>query len=132
MGQMAAMIQIHSQNLISGRQHRKKRCQIRLGARVRLHVGVVASIQLLRTLSCQILYDINTLATSIIPSARIPFCILVGQRASHGCHNCLAYPVFRCNQFDMRILSFHLFLDCICNLAVYLFNLVKIIHSSTS
>ena len=102
---MSAMGQIHTHDSIAGLAYRKLYSHICLCAGVGLHIGILTAKELLCSLDGQVLHHIHTLASAVVSLSRIAFCVLVGQRAAHSCHNSLGNPVFRCDQLDVAVLT---------------------------
>ena len=94
------------------------RSQIRIRATVGLNVGESALEQLFRTITRQILNDIDLLAATVIALAWIAFGILVGEHAAHRFHDRWRSEVLRSDQLDARTLTLELLIDRGCNLRV--------------
>ena len=109
--QVSAVGQILSHDGIARLQHGELYCHIGLRAGMGLYVHILAAEQLLRPLTCQLLHLVHAFAAAVIAFSRISFCIFIGQGASHGGHDRFGYPVFRCNQLNMAVLTGHLCLD---------------------
>src|SRR6476619_101057 len=98
---MPAVRELHAQDgrsriarLEEGTEHR----HVRRGARVRLHVGVLRTEQLLRAIDRELLDDVDVAAPAVIPASRIPFRVLVAEgRTDRGEHR-RARVVLRCDQ----------------------------------
>ena len=69
MGQMSAVIQIHTHNDIAGLQHSELHCHICLCSGMGLYIGIITAEQLLGTLDCQIFDDIHALTSAVISLA---------------------------------------------------------------
>ena len=102
---MPAVIQVHTHEGVTGLQHRKKHCHIRLCAGMRLYIDILTAKKFFCTVSGNLLNHVHALAAAVISLAGIPFCILIRKRASHRRHNRLTHPVFRSNQLNMGVLS---------------------------
>ena len=94
------------------------RSQIRIRATVGLNVGESALEQLFRTITRQILNDIDLLAATVIALAWIAFGILVGEHAAHRFHDRWRSEVLRSDQLDARTLTLELLIDRGCDLRV--------------
>ncbi len=70
MSQMAAVREIHSQNLIAILDRSEIDRHIRLRAAVWLHVRVIGAKQLLRAIDRRLLDDVGPLAAAVITFAR--------------------------------------------------------------
>ena len=125
MGQMSAVIQIHTHNGIAGLQHSELHCHICLCSGMGLYIGIITSKQLLGTFDRQILDDIHALTTTVISLAGISFRIFIGQWTSHSCHNSLTYPVFRCDQLDVTVLTILLVNNGLCHFGIYSFYFIQ-------
>ena len=62
------------------------------------------------------------LAAAIITLSGIPFCVFIGQCASHCGHNCLADKILGCDQLDILALSVGFCCDRCCNFRIEAFN----------
>src|ERR1041385_7973159 len=93
--EVAAMRQIHSQNLIAVLDCRKVNGHVRLGATVRLYVCMIGAEDLFCAIySC--LFDyVCPLATAVVTFLRIPFGVLVCKNGTRRFQHCLADKVFR-------------------------------------
>ena len=104
--EMAAVGEIHRQNLVAGFEHREINGHVRLRAAVRLHVDVLAAEELLGAIDRQLLDDIDVLAAAIPAFPRITFGVFVGQHAALRFHHRAAGEIFRGDQFDVLALAF--------------------------
>ena len=75
--QMAAVREIHSQNLIAILNRREIDRHVCLRAAVRLHVGVIGAEQFLRAIDRRLLDDVGPFAAAVVTLARIAFGVLV-------------------------------------------------------
>ena len=131
-GQMSAVIQIHSHDRVAGLAYGKLNRHIGLSAGMRLHIGILAPKQLFGPFNRQLLYHIHALASAIIPFSRIPFRIFVGERTSHCRHHRPAHPVFRGNQLDMAVLSGLFIHYGLGHLRIHTSHIIQRIHSFSS
>ena len=107
MSEVAALIEVHSHQGISGFEDRELYGEVGGGAGMGLYICISAAEKLLCALDSNGLDDIDDLAAAIIPFAGIAFCIFVGKRASHCSHHRFAGPVLRCDQFNMLVLTLY-------------------------
>src|SRR6056297_1970187 len=98
MGQVAPMRQVKAHDGIARFQSSQKYGSIGLSSTMWLHIGIFGIEQFLNPVDGQLLRLVNNLTTSIIPSARITFCILVGHAASHGFQHLVTNEIFGGNQ----------------------------------
>ena len=78
MGQMSAVIQIHTHNGIAGLQHSELHCHICLCSGMWLYISIITAKQLFRSLDRDGLYNIDTLASAVVTFSRISLRIFVG------------------------------------------------------
>jgi len=90
-----------------------------------LYISISASKKFHRAVAGKVFYYIYMFTASIITFPWITFCIFVGQRASHCCHNCFADKIFRSNQFNIFPLPSRLVFNCLCNLRIKFFHFFK-------
>ena len=125
MGQMSAVIQVHAHDRITRFQYGKLHCHIRLCSGMGLYIGIITAEQLLGTLDCQIFDDIHALTSAVISLAGITFRIFIGQGTAHSRHDCLAYPVFGSDQFNMTVLTILLVDNGLCHLGINFFYFIQ-------
>ena len=106
--EMAAVREIHGQNLVAGFQHRKINRHVGLRAAVRLHVDVLAAEKSLRAIDRQLFSGIDIFAAAVPAFPRIAFGVLVREHAALRFHDCAAGEIFRRDQFDVFALTFFL------------------------
>ena len=73
------MSQRKTHDLLAGGQQGVHDGVIRLGAGVRLYVGVFGAEELFNPLNSQVFDDIDEFAATIVAAARVAFRILIGQ-----------------------------------------------------
>jgi hypothetical protein len=100
--------------LQQGHEHRL----VGLRARVRLDVGVAGAEQLLGPLDGERLDLVDEFAAAVVALARIALGVLVGQDRALGLQHRLGDDVFRCDQFDLVLLTTQLQTDPIEDVAV--------------
>ena len=115
---MSAMVKIHAHDGVAGLADSKLYCHICLCTGVGLNIGIIAAEQLLCPFNRQIFHDVHTLTAAVIPLSGIAFRIFIGKNTSHGSHDRLADPVFRCNQLNVAVLSFLLIYNSLCDFRV--------------
>ena len=77
MREMTALVKIKSHECVAWFQHGKQHSLVSLRARVRLHIGIFSTKELLYTLNGKCFNLVNHLTTTIIAFAWITFSILV-------------------------------------------------------
>ncbi|MPM56895.1 hypothetical protein SDC9_103712 [bioreactor metagenome] len=131
--QMSAVGQIHTHHGITGLYQRKKRGQVRIGAGVRLDVGMIAAKQLAGPLAGDLLGHVHSVASAVIPVAGIALGVLVGQAGAHGQHDRLADDILAGNQFDVPALTGEFLFDGRSHLGIKLGNKVHgLVHHNKS
>jgi len=103
--EVAPVRQVHAEHRVAGLQEREVHRHVRLRARVRLHVGVVGSEQRLRPIHGEALDDVGELAAAVIPLARVPLGVLVGEDGPGRLENGPADEVLRRNELKSRRLA---------------------------
>ena len=86
MGEMAAVREIHRQDLVARFDGREINGHVRLRAAVRLHVDVLGAEESLGAIDRELLDDIDVFAAAVPTFSRITFGVLVRQA------RCLALP----------------------------------------
>ena len=125
MRQMSAVIQVHTQDGITGLQYGKLHRHVRLCSGMRLYIGIITAKQFLGSFDCQILDNIHTFTATVISFAGITFRIFIGQGTAHSRHDCLAYPVLGSDQFNMTILTILLVDNGLCHLGINFFYFIQ-------
>src|SRR4029079_14841147 len=89
-------------------------------SRMRLHVGILGTEQLLGALPGKILNDIGELAAAVVALAGIAFGVFVGEHAAGGFKDRLRSEVLAGDQFQVRILALSFMPDGFGNLRIHL------------
>ena len=87
MREVSAVCQVQAHDGVAGLQQREHRRRIRLGARVRLHVGRLGTEQRLDPVDRELLDDVDMLAAAVVALARIALGVLVGQHRALRLHH---------------------------------------------
>ena len=109
--EVPAVGEIQTENGVARLQHCEEHGHVGLGARVRLHVDVVAAEDLLRPAQGQPLRDIDELAAAVIPLAGVAFGVLVREHRPLRGHHGLAGVVFRRDHLETVALPVPLAFD---------------------
>jgi hypothetical protein len=104
-GEVAAVAEVHAQDLVAGLQHRGVDREIGLGAGVRLHIGVIGAEELLRALDREVLDFVDLLATAVPALAGITLRVLVRQHAALGLEHRGIGEILRRDQLDVALLA---------------------------
>ena len=102
---MSAVRKVHAHDGIAGLEHGKVHREIRLRARMGLHVGMLAAEQLFQAIARKIFHNIHKFAAAVIALAGIPLRVLVGQVAAHRRHHRGRDDVFACDEFQIPPLT---------------------------
>ena len=94
----------HAEQRVARRQQREIRGEIRLRARVRLHVRVAGAEQSLRTLDREPLRDVGELAARVVALAGIAVGVLVRQQRALRREHARAHVVLRGDELEVRLL----------------------------
>ena len=98
---MPARSQIKRQNRITGLQQQEKHRQIGLRARMWLHIGIGAIIELLGPVNRRLLHDIHIFTAAMKPVAGIALKGLVGHHMAQRIQHRAADDVFRRDQLNL-------------------------------
>ena len=109
--QVPAMRQRHAHELAARRQEHHERREIGLRARVRLHVGVRRAEQLLQPVDGQLLHLVHHLAAAVVPLARVPLGVLVGERRAHRVDDGAAREVLARDELEAVLLPAQFLVD---------------------
>ncbi len=99
-GEVAAVRERHGQHGVAGLQQRGIGGQVRRGARMGLHVGVLGPEQLARPVDRQPLGPVDDLAAAVVAPARVALGVLVGQGGAQGGHDGRRGEVLARDQLD--------------------------------
>ena len=105
---MSAFRQAHAQNSVARLQQGKVHRHIRLRSGMGLDVGVLCAEQLFGPFNRQGFHHVDGLAAAVIPFARVPLRVFVGEDRAHGRHNRRGDNVLRGNQLQVAPLAFQL------------------------
>lgn len=86
---------------------------------MRLHIHMLRTEELLRTIDCQLFDDVDIFAAAIVSLARVAFCIFVCEDAALCFHDSVADDIFRGDHFQLVSLAIQLFLDGFINRFVF-------------
>ncbi|MNV59091.1 hypothetical protein D3C71_1514930 [compost metagenome] len=111
--QMAAVGQVHAEHSIARIEGGQIHGHIRLRAGMRLHIDVVCSEQLLRTVAGKILNDVDILTAAVVALAGIAFGIFIREDGAHSFHNGFTDDILRSDQLDIRLLAFQFQSHCL-------------------
>ena len=84
MRQVTAVRQRHAHELAARWQEHHERREVGLRPRVRLHVGVRRTEQLLQPVDGELLHLVHHFAAAVVPLPGVPLGVLVGERRAHG------------------------------------------------
>ena len=106
MCKMSALCKVHSHYSIARLKHCEIYSHVSLCSGVWLNICVFCAEELTSSLSCNILNNVNILASAVVTLARITFSILVCKQASHSCHNSRRNDVLTGDKLQVSLLSF--------------------------
>ena len=106
--EMPAVREAHAEYRVARFEHRKIYRRIRLRARMRLNIRKLRTKQLLCALNRERFGHVNKLTAAVIPLARIPFGILVGQMRPHRVHHGFRHEVFGSDELNVVLLTVQL------------------------
>ena len=104
-GEVAAVGEVHGEDLVAGLEHGEVDGGVRLRAGVRLDVGVLGTEKLLGAVDGELLDDIDVFAAAIPAAAGIAFGVFVGEHRSLRLHHGGRGEVFRGDELDVVALA---------------------------
>ena len=104
-GEVAAVTEVHAEDLVTRLEHGGVDGEVGLGARVRLHVGVLGAEELLGTVDRELLDLVDELAAAVPAFARVTLGILVGQHAALGLQDRRVGEVLRGDELNVALLA---------------------------
>ena len=110
-GQVAAVVQVHSHDGVSHVAQGLVHCVVGRSAAVGLDVCMVRAEEGLGPVPGNVLHHVHTFTATIVALAGIPFSILVGKARTHSLHYLVTNKVFGCDQLDTFELALMLFFD---------------------
>src|SRR3989338_1487269 len=117
---VTAMVELESHERVARIQKRHIHGNVRRASRVRLHVCVIGTKQLLGAIARERFYGIHMFTSAVIAHTRIPFRVLVREAAPKRFQNSIGCVVFRGNHLQSVLLTSRLLFDEIGNLGVVL------------
>ena len=109
--QVASVRKRHPHEQLTRRDEGHEGREVGLGPGVRLHVGVLGAEELLEPVDGQLLDLVHDLAAAVVPPARVPLGVLVGQRGAHGVDHRPAGEVLAGDQLQPMLLPAQLGID---------------------
>jgi hypothetical protein len=110
--EVTAVIDLHAEHGIARLEHRHEHGHVRLGAGMRLYVGVIRSEDFLRPLDRERLGDVDELAAAVVAFADVALGVLIGQDRARRFAYCATRVVLRRDQLEVLALPPLLALDC--------------------
>ena len=107
-GEMAAVGEVHGQDLVARFEGGEIDGHVGLRAAVRLHVDVVGAEKRLRAIDRELLDDVDILAAAVPAFAGITLGVLVRQAGALRFHHRAAGEILRGDQLDVFALPFFL------------------------
>ena len=93
-GEMAAMVEVHRQEAVSGLEDGEVDGHVGLRARVGLNVCVFGAEEFFGAVDGELFNDVHVFASAIPPAARVTFGVLVGEARALGLHDRAGGEVF--------------------------------------
>ena len=118
MGQVTAHGQVEAHEGVARLQAGHDDGHVRLGAGMRLYVGILRIVDLAEAVDRQLLDLVHHLATAIVALAGVAFGVFVGTDGTHGFHDLVGHIVLGGNQFQSGRLTVPFFLDQVENLKI--------------
>src|SRR5215218_8703234 len=118
-GEVAAVGQVHREDLVPRLQERRVGRLVGLAPRVRLHVGVLRAEDLLRPVYGELLDHVHELAAAVVTLARVALGVLVRHHRALGGEHRRGGEVLARYQLDGRPLAFELPVERLLNRGIY-------------
>ena len=109
--EVAALVEAHAHHLVARLEQRHERGHVRVGARVRLHVGALGAEERARAFARQVLGVVDDVVTAVVALAGIALGVLVGEHRALRFEHRTRREVLGGDQLDRRVLAFQLALD---------------------
>ena len=104
-GEVAAVGEVHGEDLVAGLEHGEVDGGVRLRAGVRLDVGVLRAEELLGAVDGELLDDVDVFAAAIPAAAGVALGVFVGEHGALRLHHGGRGEVFRGDQLDVVALA---------------------------
>ncbi len=108
---MAALVEPHAEDGVTRFEHSQVSGQVGIGARVRLHVGVLRAEELARPPAGQVLGLVDHRVAPVVALARVPLGVLIGQDRTCRRQDGAGSEVFRGDELEGGVLALSLGLD---------------------
>ena len=125
--QMAAVGKVHAHKRVAWLQKRGIDLEIGLRARVRLHVCKFCAEELLGARNRQRLQLVDIVAAAVITPARVALGVFIGEHRAHRRDDGRGGDVFRCDEFDILLLTGKFAADQRGNLGVRLLQIAGVV-----
>ena len=116
--EMAAVGEIHAEHGVARLQQREVDRHVRLGARMRLDVGVIGAEQRFRAGDSRALGDVHELAAAVIALAGIALRVLVRHHRAGGFEDGAAHEILRGDQLEAAVLTMQFVADGVGDLGI--------------
>ncbi len=103
--QVAAVREIHAEDRVARLQRGHVNGNVRLRARMGLHVGVLRAKQSFRAVDRQLLGAVGEFAAAVVALAGIALGVLVGEHRAHRFQHRFGNEIFRGDQLEARALA---------------------------
>ena len=117
-----AVGEIHAHYGVAGREHCKEHCKVCAGARVGLHVAVLAAEELLYAAAGEVFGDIDKLTAAVVAMTGIAFGIFIGEMTARRSHYRGRDEVFAGDELYVALLAGKFELQSIGNFGVGAFD----------
>ena len=105
MGEVPALVEAHPHHLVARVQQREEGGHVGVGARVRLHVGVVGTEQLAQAVAGERLGVVDHRVAAVVALARVALRVLVGEDGALGREHRGRHEVLRRDQLHRGVLA---------------------------
>ena len=95
--QVAAVAEVKPENSVARLEAREVDGSIGLRSAVRLNVDVFGIKKFAGAVACEVLNQVDNLASAVVALARVALGVLVGEHRSDGLHDGRRSEIFRCN-----------------------------------
>ncbi len=105
MREVATVVKAHAQHRVARVQQRQVHGHVGVGARVRLHVGVIGAEERAHPVACDVLDVVHHRVAAVVALVGVALRVLVGQHRAGGGHDRRRGEVLRGDQLQPPLLA---------------------------
>ena len=130
MGEVAAHGEVQAHEDVAGTQAGHRDGHVRLGAGVRLDIGIFRVVELAETVDGDLLDLVHHFAATVVALAGIALGVFVRADGAHRGHDLVGYIVFRGNEFEAGRLALFFFLDKVEDLEILFHTVAFVVNTN--